>query len=827
MDKRIISIFIAAILFVSTIIWISCTKEPEINTGSIYGTVTDFATGRPIGNVNVRLRPSGETKLTGNDGTYEFKDLDEGNYSLFFSKAEYADFDDDSIIVLEAGKSMQHDIQMRKLMASLRITDMTGNDIPSLDFGSDEFVTSKSFNIFNDGTVSISCQIMYSCPWIDTAIAAGTNIAPGQAIAVTVIINRSQLSSGENRTYLHIISNNGNNELLITAIGPGAPTVTTNNVSGLTATSAICGGNVTDDGGSTVTDRGICWATTNAPSIESGYHLSNGTGTGTYSITMSGLSTNTVYYVRAFATNVRGISYGEEKQFTTNDGKPSLTINQVSNITATSAVCGGSISSNGGFAVSDKGLVWSNTQYPTLNDNHISLGSGDTPFSGSMTNLSMGTTYYVRTYATNANGTAYSDIQRSFSTTSGLPTVTTNTVSNVAAASAVCGGSISSDGGYTISDKGLVWSTSQQPTLSDNHLSKGNGNAPFTGTMTNLSFSTTYYVRAYATNANGTVYGEQRTFTTTDGLPAVTTNVVTNITASSAVCGGSISTDGGYTINDKGLVWSTSQMPTLSDNHLSSGNGNAPFTGTMTNLSLSTTYYVRAYATNANGTVYGEQRTFTTTDGLPVVTTIAPTRNNLTVTSGGNVTSDGGYAITARGICYSTAPYPDLSSSHSHTTNGTGTGSYSSSFTMSSQGVYYVRAYATNSVGTTYGEQDTINHPYNDLPTFTYGGQTYRIAPSASATMTWSNANSYCNNLTLYGYSDWRLPTQAELTSAFCSGLWSVLSGPIWSSNQCNDGSAYPNWGHVTGDNSAIGCFGYDCHVDSDALYVRPVRVEN
>ena len=826
MKKQHIILF-AIFLIASCAVWFSCTKETEFATGSIFGTVTDYATGRPIGNANVRLRPNGETTLTGSDGTYEFKNLEAGKYSLLLSKAEYADFDDDSIIVLEAGKSMQRDIQMRKLMASLRITDMSGDTIHSLDFGSDEFVTSKSFNIFNDGTVTIDCQIMYSCIWIDTAIAAGTTIAPGQTLAVTVIIDRSQLSSGENRTYLHIISNNGNNELLITAIGPGAPTVTTNAVSNPTATSAVCGGNVTSDGGSAVTDRGICWATFNAPSLENGSHLSNGTGMGTFSSTISSLTPNTVYYVRAFATNVRGTFYGEERQFTTNDGLPTVTINAVTNVTATSAVCGGNINSNGGFAVTDKGLVWSTSQYPTMSDSHISLGSGNTPFSGSMTNLLMGTTYYVRTYATNVNGTAYSSIQKTFSTTDGLPTVSTNTVTNVAAASAVCGGSISSDGGYSVSDKGLVWSTSQQPTMSDNHLSKGNGNAPFTGTMTNLSFSTTYYVRAYATNANGTVYGEQRTFTTTNGLPTVTTNAVSNVAASSAVCGGSIGTDGGYPVNDKGLVWSTSQMPTLSSNHISLGSGNAPFSGTMTNLSLSTTYYVRAYATNANGTVYGEQQSFTTTNGLPAVTTIAPTRNGTTVTSGGNVTSDGGYVVTARGICYSTSPYPDLSSSHSHTTNGTGTGSYSSTFTMPEQGVYYVRAYATNSVGTTYGEQYTINHPYNDLPTFTYGGQTYRVAPAASTTMTWSNANSYCNNLTLYGYSDWRLPTGAELSTAFYT-IGGVLSGPIWSSNQCNDGSAYPNWGHVTYNHSAmIGGSGYDCHVDSDAQYVRPIRIEN
>lgn len=732
MKKSILG-FVAAIFVVTiSLVWYGCTKEVEEPQGSIYGVVTDYATGLPIGNVSVRLRPSGETTLTGNNGAYGFKNLEAGNYSLFLSKAEYADFDDDSIIVLEAGKSMPRDIQMRKLMASLLITDMTGDTLNSLDFGSDEYVTSKSFNIFNNGTITISCQIFYSCIWIDTAIAAGSTIAPGQTMAVTVIIDRTQLSAGENRTYLHIISNNGNNELLITATGPGAPTITTNAVSNLTATSAVCGGNVTSDGGSAVTDRGICWATFNAPSLENGSHLSNGTGTGTFSSTMSNLSPNTVYYVRAFATNVRGTAYGEERQFTTKEGTPTVTINSVTNVTATSAVCGGSISSNGGFAVTDKGLVWSTSQYPTLNDNHISLGSGNTPFSGSMTNLLMGTTYYVRAYATNANGPAYSD---------------------------------------------------------------------------------------------------NRTFTTTNGLPTVSTGNVTNVAANSAVCGGSISSDGGYSVSDKGLVWSTSQMPTLSNNHISLGSGNAPFSGTMTNLSLSTTYYVRAYATNANGTVYGEQQSFTTTNGLPTVTTTTPTRNELVVTSGGNVTSDGGYAVTARGICYSTSPYPDLSSSHSHTTNGTGTGTYSSTFTMPGQGVYYVRAYATNSVGTAYGEQYTINHPYNDLPSFTYGGQTYRVAPASSTTMTWSNAYSYCNNLALYGYSDWRLPTTTEM--GYIVSHTNVLGGYAGVDWWCIEACSEPSNGGTTGhievwySSTSYNQFSDGCRNDQTLDYVRPIRVEN
>ena len=244
--------------------------------------------------------------------------------------------------------------------------------------------------------------------WISSVSNITNPITPGQTVTVTVTIDRSRLSGGENSTFLHIVSNNGSNELKVTATGIDLPIVTTSNVSNITASSASCGGNVTADGGSYVTERGICWATSNAPTIQNS-HVAMGQGTGSFTCNMTNLEPNNVYYVRAYATNNRGTAYGEQKQFTTNSGLPTVTITSVSNITATSATCGGSVSDNGGFAVTDKGLVWSTSQYPTLNDNHISLGTGNAPFIGSMTNLTDGITYYVRAYATNSQGTSYSE----------------------------------------------------------------------------------------------------------------------------------------------------------------------------------------------------------------------------------------------------------------------------------------------------------------------------------------------------------------------------------------------------------------------------------
>ena len=153
---------------------------------------------------------------------------------------------------------------------------------------------------------------------------------------------------------------------------------------------------------------------------------------------------------------------------------------------------------------------------------------------------------------------------------------------------------------------------SPEPTVSNLHSTDGNGLGTFVSTLTGLQPSTTYYVRAYATNANGTVYGEQRTVTTHSGLPTVTTTTATSITSNSAVCGGNVTSDGGYTVIQRGVCYSTTPNPTTSGMHTTDGSGTGSFVSNLTGLTAGTTYYYRAYATNATGTVYGEERTVST-----------------------------------------------------------------------------------------------------------------------------------------------------------------------------------------------------------------------
>lgn len=300
------------------------------------------------------------------------------------------------------------------------------------------------------------------------------------------------------------------------------------------------------------------------------------------------------------------------------DYSPTVTTSNVTDIDYTSAKCGGIASIDGGSNITLRGVCWSTNPNPTNNNYHTNDGAGTGPFTSSITGLTQGTKYYVRAFATNSAGTSYGG-QKEFTTNSILATVTTSSVSSVTQTTAICGGNVTDDGGNTVSARGVCWSTNQNPTISNSHTTNGTGTGSFTSNLTGLNPSTTYYIKAYATSIAGTSYGEQKTFTTSNvNKPTVTTNDVTNIAPNSATCGGNVTNDGGATITDRGVCWSTSQNPTIDDNHSSSGSGTGSFSVNLTGLTTNTIYYVRAYATNSKGTAYGAQKSFVPKIPVPV-----------------------------------------------------------------------------------------------------------------------------------------------------------------------------------------------------------------
>jgi len=499
------------------------------------------------------------------------------------------------------------------------------------------------------------------------------------------------------------------NELTLTAAAI-SPVLTTGNISNITATTAVSSGNITTDGGSPVTVRGVCWSISSNPTILNS-KTTDGAGTGSFTSSITGLTPGVTYYVRAYATNNIGTSYGNDFTITTTAILPVLSTSNISTITSTTAISGGNITTDGGSTVTARGVCWSASSNPTILNSKTTDGAGTGSFTSAITGLTPGTTYYIRAYATNSIGTAYG-AQVTAAATAILPTLTTTAVSAATATTATSGGNITSDGGASVTIHGVCWGTSQNPTIANNKTTDGAGTGSFTSSVTGLTAGTTYYVRAYAINSQGTAYGSQETFTTslTLSLATITTTAASVITFTGATLGGNVTSDGNATVTERGVVYATTQNPTTSNTKLAIGTGTGSFTTNVTGLTAGTTYYVRAYAINSQGTAYGTQETFTTSLTLSLATVTTTAVSAITTagaTLGGNVISDGNATVTERGIVYATTQNP--TTSNTKLAIGTGTGSFNSNVTGLTAGTtYYVRAYAINSQGTAYGTQQTF-----------------------------------------------------------------------------------------------------------------------
>ena len=307
-------------------------------------------------------------------------------------------------------------------------------------------------------------------------------------------------------------------ELSFNTLGYNTPSLTTKLVTSIGTNTAMSGGEITSDGGLSITEKGVCWSTNTNPSIADNKTM-EGAGTDSYTSKLDGLEDGVTYYVRAYATNSKGTNYGNEVSFTTFAlYKPTLTTNSITNISATGAISGGVISSDGGTSITAKGICWSTTSNPTITSNKTNDGSGSLSFKSQLSGLQEGTKYYVRAYATNSKGTSYGN-ELNFTTTAiNKPTLTTNTISNISSTRATSGGVISSDGGASIIAKGICWSIFSNPTVANNKTNEGSGVESFTSQMTGLKEGVMFYVRSYATNSKGTSYGQEVSFTANEML---------------------------------------------------------------------------------------------------------------------------------------------------------------------------------------------------------------------------------------------------------------------------------------------------------------------
>jgi hypothetical protein len=262
----------------------------------------------------------------------------------------------------------------------------------------------------------------------------------------------------------------------------------------------------------TVTSQGFVYSKTTLPKIDDLVIEKAGTN---ISAIITNLEQNTTYYIRTFFENPTGIYYSNQMNFKTLVGEANINISDAYQIRANSSSIDVSISNLGGGSVLEKGIVYGINSNPTIDDNKIEDSSTDVSFTIDISDLTQDVTYYVKGFVTNEVGTFYSD-EISFITENGIASVQIDDVNTITTEGVIIDSRILSDGGSEITERGVVWSLSENPTIDDNKSVSSDSEDTFSNVLSNLNHLTNHYVRSYVTNSIGTYYSADSDFTTLD-----------------------------------------------------------------------------------------------------------------------------------------------------------------------------------------------------------------------------------------------------------------------------------------------------------------------
>ena len=724
--KHSLSILTAVFAVLASLV--SCGGE---ESSLIHGTVTDKATNEPMEGVKVDLSPSTiETQITGTTGGYEFNNVAFGEYVLKVEKAGYVSQDIE--IVVESEMATRKDVQLEKVTA-LRIVDDAGNDKSDLDFGEKLDDVSRLFNIRNAGLETLEWEISFSADWIASVSKESGVLKAGSIQGVIVTIDRSHLESGENMTTIHVTSNDGNKQITVKATNATVlPKLNTLEATSVDTDSAVLNGEILTLGVPEYTERGFVYSTSSLPTMENTIEQLTAplNDDAKYSAIATGLELGKTYYVRAYATNAAGIAYSTNVVSVKPHQLPSeLTTMFPTNISISSgtATFNGMIKYEGDPAYTERGFVYGHDHNPTVEDDNRKevSGNGEGAFSIKVTELEINTIYYIRAYAINEAGIGYgNEIMLDFNAVKPIVYTKKPTNIRIGGGTATFNGSIESVGDPAYTERGFVYATSHNPTVENNakKVVPGTETGDFSLNVGNLVMNNLYYIRAYATNSHGTTYGNEVSLNFNAVKPVVQTKTVTNISigGGTSTFNGSIESVGDPAYTERGFVYATSHNPTVENNakKVVPGTETGDFSLNVGNLVMNNLYYIRAYATNSHGTTYGNEVSLNFNAVKPVVQTKTVTNISIgggTSTFNGSIESVGDPAYTERGFVYATSHNPTVENNEKKVVTGTETGAFSSNVgNLVMNNLYYVRAYAANSHGTTYGNEVSLN--FNAVP---------------------------------------------------------------------------------------------------------------
>jgi len=608
-------------------------------------------------------------------------------------------------------------------------------------------------------------------------------LSPGINATFAVYFSPSETTAYNGQ--ITISTNTGIDEYLpVSGAGVSLPVVSTEAITDIAVQSATGGGNVSSDGNLPILERGICWYTTANPTLDN-YHAEATGTTGAFTIDMTNLLHMQEYFVRAYATNALGTAYGEQVSFTTLTPwlitNPS-TVPDFGNVPVGETSAAQSLTISGGNLVDMVMLSSPNGYQISLSpdgDYTMTLNLDPTDF------ILPETTVYVRFTPIETGiwpglivpltvGGNSCDVSLSGNGVT-TPAVETATVVFITTETASVNARILDDGFDPVSACGVCWNTTTEPDIADSHTDEGNQTGWFTSELTDLSPNTQYYVRSYAQNVAGLVYGNEVSFFTVS-IPQI--SVVDSLLDSfGKIVVGEISEIDTFMVSATqlmdDLIITAPEGFELSLS--SSGRETREFTPqiiltpTAGNIALTSVYVRFSPASGGNLSDYlsceslGMESVNTLLNGTGVITPTLTTTPASEITfntaiTGGEIIHNGWDSITACGVCYSISENPTLADAH--TEGLTLEGEFVDYLdNLLSDTTYYIRAYATNSAGTSYGTQLSFTTALGVLDP----PQNIRISMQGSdITLEWdavTNAISYKIYRSTDPYSEnWGLP---------------------------------------------------------------------
>lgn len=387
-------------------------------------------------------------------------------------------------------------------------------------------------------------------------------------------------------------------------------------VSDITINDATVTSSINLPAGASILEKGICYSTSVLqPSIED-EHIADPSEGNSISVTLKELIEGQHYYVRSYAISRDGTFYSGPAEFTTvQTGLAEISNITLGDVNISSAALSAKITKDGGTNILGKGFCYSlNTESPTIDNSLVIDKSESMNINATLTGLEEGKTYYTRAYATNKNGTAYSNAITFTTVQHYKPVVEELTEVEVNDDNATMKARLADNGGMSITECGFCWdSSSAEPDITRNKKVIATlKNGVFQAKLTGLAYNTSYHVRAYAVNGKGVGYSAYVIIKTGSSAKATIVNMAAgNPSPSTLDVSATVSADGGAEITERGFVYSSKGTPSVEEceTRIVMEGTLGDMSTTLTGLTGYTNYSIRAYAINKNGTTYSTTAT--------------------------------------------------------------------------------------------------------------------------------------------------------------------------------------------------------------------------